>query len=249
MELSTFVLFLLAGFAAQLIDGSLGMGYGVSCNVFLMSFGVPPALASASIHTAEVFTTGASGLAHWRFGNVDKRLFRKLSVSGVVGAVFGAYVLTRIDGDVIKPFVAVYLLIMGMVIIWKSWKRPLPREVTTHITPLGLVGGFFDAIGGGGWGPIVASTLLARGNHPRRSIGSVNLAEFFVALSVSVTLFGSVALEAQIQNILGLVVGGLVAAPLAAYISHRLPVQKLMALVGVLILVLSLNTILTSVAL
>ncbi len=249
MELSTFVLFLLAGFAAQLIDGSLGMGYGVSCNVFLMSFGVPPALASASIHTAEVFTTGASGLAHWRFGNVDKRLFRKLSVSGVVGAVFGAYVLTRIDGDVIKPFVAVYLLIMGMVIIWKSWKRPLPREVTTHITPLGLVGGFFDAIGGGGWGPIVASTLLARGNHPRRSIGSVNLAEFFVALSVSVTLFGSVALEAQIQNILGLVVGGLVAAPLAAYISHRLPAQKLMALVGVLILVLSLNTILTSVAL
>ena len=245
MELSTFVTFIVAGFAAQLIDGSLGMGYGVSCNIFLMSFGVPPLLASASIHAAEVFTTGASGLSHWRLGNVDRRLFRKLVVPGVAGAVVGAYLLTRFDGDVIRPFVAVYLLIMGLVIIVKAVRRSETREVKTHLVPLGVVGGFFDAIGGGGWGPIVTSTLVARGNHPHRSVGSVNLAEFFVALSVSLTLLGSVAIETQGLIIAGLVLGGLLASPLAAYLSNRLPARRLMALTGVLILALSANTILT----
>lgn len=249
MELSTFVTFIIAGFAAQMIDGSLGMGYGVSCNSFLLAFGVPPALASASIHVAEIFTTGASGLSHWRLGNVDRTLFKKLSISGVVGAVAGAYLLTQIHGDVIKPFVAVYLFIIGLVIIYKAVKSRETREVTTHIVPLGVVGGFFDAIGGGGWGPIVASTLLARGNPPRKAIGSVNLAEFFVALSVSLTLFGTVPLETQAQIILGLILGGLLAAPLAAQLSNRLPAHKLMALVGVLILALSVNTLLTVLAL
>ncbi len=248
MEISTFVTFIVAGFAAQLIDGSLGMGYGVSCNIFLLSFGVPPLLASASIHAAEVFTTGASGLSHWRLGNVDRRLFKKLTVTGVAGAVVGAYLLTRIDGDVIMPFVAVYLLIMGLVIIYKALKRSQTREVNTHLVPLGIVGGFFDAIGGGGWGPIVTSTLVARGNHPRKSIGSVNLAEFFVALSVSLTLLGSVAIESQALIIAGLVIGGLLASPLAAFLSHRLPARRLMALVGVLILALSANTIFTLIA-
>jgi uncharacterized membrane protein YfcA len=244
MEFNSFALFVLVGFCAQLIDGSLGMGYGVSANSFLLLFGVPPALASASIHTAEVFTAGVSGLSHWKLGNVDMRLFKRLSLSGVAGAVVGAYILIQIPGDSLKPYVAVYLMLMGALIIYKAFYRPQPREVTSHILPLGLVGGFFDAIGGGGWGPIVASNLIARGNHIRKSIGSVNLAEFFVALSVSLTLFGAVNLQTQLVNIAGLIVGGVVAAPLAAYLCSRIPVRALMGLTGMMIVALSLRNLL-----
>jgi uncharacterized membrane protein YfcA len=248
MEITTFATFVIAGFCAQLIDGSLGMGYGVSSSIFLISTGLSPLLVSASVHAAEVFTTAASGLSHLKFGNVDKTLFTKLSFSGVIGAVVGAYLLTRIPGDVIEPFVAIYLLLMGIVIVYKAFRSQQSKEVATHIIPLGIIGGFLDAVGGGGWGPIVTSTLLARGNPPRKSIGSVNLSEFFVALAVTVMLLGSVSLGTQIQVIVGLIIGGLIASPFAAFLSGRLSPRALTALVGVLIVALSVSTILSSIA-
>jgi len=236
------LIFIGVGFAAQLIDGALGMAYGVSSNTFLLSLGIPPAAASASIHAAEVFTTGVSGLSHWRMGNVKGEMIRRLLIPGVIGGVLGAYILTAAPGGVIKPFVAAYLLVMGLVILSKAFKRIEEREVTTALAPLGLIGGFFDAIGGGGWGPIVTSTLVARGSHLRYTIGSVNLTEFFVTLAESVTFILTIGL-AHWQIILGLIIGGVIAAPLAAYICKRVPARPLMVMVGALIIVLSIRTI------
>src|SRR3954467_3004942 len=154
-----------------MIDGVLGMAYGVSATTFLLTLGVPPAMASASTHAAECVTTGLSALSHLRFGNVDKRLVRALLIPGVLGGIAGAYILVSIPGDRMKPYTAAYLLIMGIVILSKAWKRIAHREVTTHLVPLGLAGGFFDAIGGGGWGPIPTGTPLARANEPRSARG------------------------------------------------------------------------------
>ncbi|MFB0518000.1 MAG: sulfite exporter TauE/SafE family protein, partial [Acidobacteriota bacterium] len=155
------VVFIIVGFIAQIIDGALGMAYGVSSNSFLLSIGIPPAAASASVHTAEVFTTFVSGVSHWKFGNVDKKLFKKLLIPGIIGGVLGAYVLTSIPGKTIKPFIGAYLLIMGLMILLKAFKKIKEKRVETKIIPLATAGGFFDAIGGGGWGPIVTSTLMA----------------------------------------------------------------------------------------
>jgi len=172
------LLYMLVGFLAQTIDGALGMAYGVSSNTFLLSVGIPPAAASASVHMAEVVTTGISGFAHWRLGNVDWKLVKRLLFPGVIGGVAGAYLLTAIDGDAIKPWIAAYLLIMGGVIIYKAFtSQPRNKPDEYHgpnISWLGLFGGFCDAIGGGGWGPVVTSTLVARGKYPRMTIGSVN---------------------------------------------------------------------------
>ncbi|MDZ4158159.1 MAG: sulfite exporter TauE/SafE family protein, partial [Anaerolineaceae bacterium] len=189
-------LFILVGLIAQMIDGSLGMAYGVSSNTFLLSIGLPPAAASASVHAAEVFTTGASGFFHIRFGNVRKSLFLKLVIPGVIGGALGAYILTSIPGNIIKPFVSAYLMVMGILILWKAF-QPNHKEkvVTTLVSPLALFGGFLDAIGGGGWGPVVTTTLVARGNCPRSTIGSVNLAEFFVTLAVSITFMSTIGFE------------------------------------------------------
>lgn len=236
---------MLVGFVAQIIDGALGMAYGVSSNAFLLSVGIPPSVASASVHVSEMFTTGISGLSHLRLGNVDKELVRKLLIPGVIGGVIGAYILTAVPGDVIKPFVSAYLLIMGVVILIKAWRQGDGGESRTPLIPLGLAGGFFDAIGGGGWGPIVTTTLVARGKHPRFAIGSVNTAEFFVTVSESVTFIVAIGMS-LVQNwpvIVGLLLGGMIAAPLAAYICKRLPVRVLMALVGILIVILSIRTI------
>lgn len=242
MELSVLI-YILVGFIAQMIDGALGMAYGVSSNTFLLSVGIPPAAASASVHMAEVFTTGVSGISHWRLGNLDKDLIKRLLIPGVIGGVLGAYILSSIPGDVIKPFVSAYLMIMGIVIIARALRKdPKVNRVTSHIVPLGLVGGFFDAIGGGGWGPIVTTTLVARGNHPRFTIGSVNFAEFFVTFAESVTFILTVGLEFW-KIILGLLIGGVMAAPLAALVVKKLPTRWLMALVGLLIIILSIRTI------
>lgn len=236
-------IFIIVGFVAQLIDGALGMAYGVSSNAFLLSLGLPPLVASASVHASEIFTTGVSGLFHLRFGNVRKDLFLKLLVPGVIGGVLGAYLLSNIDGNVIKPYINAYLLLMGLVIIRKAIvKNGAEKHITRFIPPLGLVGGFFDAIGGGGWGPIVTTTLVARGNNPRASIGSVNAAEFFVTLSQSVVFILTIGLT-HWQVILGLLAGGVVAAPLAAYLTNKLPTRLLMFLVGLLICFLSIRTL------
>ncbi len=236
------IVYIIVGFIAQMIDGALGMAYGVSSNTFLLSIGIPPVAASASVHTAEIFTSGVSGFSHLRLGNVDKNLFKKLLIPGIIGGILGAYILTIIPGKIIKPYIALYLLIMGLIITYKSFKKIIEKEVKTKLLPLGVIGGFFDAIGGGGWGPIVTSTLVARGNNPRSAIGSVNLAEFFVTVAEAATFFTIIG-SVHWQIIVGLIIGGVLAAPLAAYACKRLPSRTLMMIVGVVIIALSIRTI------
>ena len=236
------IVYIIVGFIAQIIDGALGMAYGVTSTTFLLSMGIPPVAASASVHTAEIFASGASGLAHLRFGNVDKKLFKKLLIPGIIGGILGAYILTAVPGKTIKPFIAFYLLIMGLIILRKAFKKIEQKEVKTRLLPLGVSGGFFDAIGGGGWGPIVTSTLVARGHNPRFSIGSVNLAEFFVTVAEVATFLTIIGLV-HWQIIVGLIIGGVMAAPLAAYVCKRLPSRALMIMVGLIIMALSIRTI------
>lgn len=233
------LLYAIAGFIAQLIDGVLGMSYGVSATSFLLSLGVPPAVSSASVHTAETVATGFSAYSHYRYGNVVWSLAKRLLIPGAIGAVIGAYILTRIPGETIRPFIAVYLLLMGVLILLKAFRRRLPAESHAHLGPLGLAGGFFDAIGGGGWGPIVVGTLLARGNEPRTTIGSVNFAEFFLTLS-SATSFILLAGEPTTWlMVAGLVFGGMFAAPFAALLCKKLSARTLMTIVGCLITLIS----------
>lgn len=234
------LVYILFGFLAQMIDGCLGMAYGISSTTFFLSHGVPPAVASACVHLSEVFTTAASGISHFKLGNVDRYLFWRLLLPGVLGGIAGAYILTELPGNKIKPFISVYLLIMGIVILTKVFRRSA-REKTTKIVPLGLAGGFLDAIGGGGWGPIVTTTLVANGNHPRFAIGSVNTAEFFVTIAQSITFvftLGSL-LTQHWEKVAGLLTGGILAAPLAAYACKKIPTRILMVMVGCLIIGLS----------
>lgn len=227
------------GFAAQAIDGALGMAYGISSTTFLLGVGASPAAASAAVHIAEVFTTGASGASHLRFGNVDRKLFLRLVFPGVIGGVAGAYVLTSIDGKMIKPVISAYLLAMGLYILLKAWRAASPRKGNlNHAGKLALTGGFVDAVGGGGWGPLVTSTLVGRGNCPRITIGTVNTAEFFIALATA----GSFAWFSDLTHlplIAGLVFGGLFAAPFAAWLCHKVTARTLLWMVGTLISALS----------
>lgn len=232
-----------AGFAAQLIDGTLGMAYGVSASTLLLSMGIPPPVTSATVHAAECFTTGASAVSHHAFGNVDPQLFRRLVGPGIAGAVLGATVLSSLPAERLTRYVAVYLLAMGIVIIVKSSREFPPRAVTSHVAPLGFAGALLDAMGGGGWGPIVASTLIARGNHVRRTVGTVNAAEFFVTLAASATFIVTLGLS-HWPIIAGLALGGLIAAPIGAWLCTRVPVRPLMGIVGVLVILLSLRTLL-----
>jgi len=239
------LVFIAFGFVAQMIDGALGMAYGVSSMSLFLSFGVPPAISSACVHTSEVFTTAVSGLSHFRFGNVNKKLFLRLLIPGVIGGVLGAYILSGLPGGKIRPFVAIYLLVMGVIILWKVFRKIPNKERKTRIVPLGLTGGFFDAIGGGGWGPIVTTTLVANGNTPRFAIGSVNCAEFFVTIAESITFFATIGLllVQHWEKLLGLIIGGVIAAPLAAFVCKRVPTRAMMIMVGVLIVGLSLRTL------
>ncbi len=243
-----FYLFMIAGFIAQMIDGALGMAYGVSASTFLLSFGVPPAAASASIHTSEIFTSGVSGLMHLRFQNVNKKLFKTLLLPGVIGAALGAYILSSLEqyNGYIKPVIAIYTLYLGIVIIRKAIVGSTKKIKTKAIPKLATFGGFMDSIGGGGWGPIVSSTLIAGGRHPRYTIGSVNLTEFFVALASSLTFFAVIGLS-HWQVIAGLIAGGIIAAPIAAYFSSRLPVKRMMIFVGVMVIAVSIRIIYVSI--
>ena len=238
------LVFAAVGFAAQLVDGALGMAYGVSATTVLLSLGVAPAVASASVHAAEVVTTGVSGASHWWFGNVDRDLFRRLVVPGMIGGALGAYLLASLPGETMRPLVSAYLLVMGVVILWKAVRGRRPGPDRPHrLIPLGLGGGFVDAVGGGGWGPIVASTLLGRGATPRYAIGSVNCAEFFVTATISATFIFTIGLELW-PIIAGLILGGALAAPFAAYVIQRMPDRPLMILVAVLVMLLSLRQLL-----
>ncbi|MDQ3046544.1 MAG: TSUP family transporter [Bacteroidota bacterium] len=243
---SSILWFILGGFIAQMIDGALGMAYGVSATTFLMSFGVPPAAASASVHASEIFTSGVSGLMHLKFGNVNNKLFRNLLIPGVIGAILGAYVLSSLEeyNYIIKPLVASYTLFLGFVIISKALKKDKIRKKIKRLVPLATVGGFLDSLGGGGWGPIVSSTLIARGRNARYTIGSVNLAEFFVALASSITFTTLIGMN-HWQIIAGLIIGGCIAAPIAAYFSSKLPTKTIMIMVGVIVIIVSLRIIYT----
>ncbi len=234
-----FLLFVAVGFAAQMIDGAIGMAYGVASTSVLLSVGVPPATASACVHAAETFTTGASGVSHWRFGNIDRKLVLRLAVPGMIGGAIGAYLLTSLPGEAMRPFVSAYLLVLGLVILRKAM-QVAPREgvSTRGVAPLGLIGGFLDSIGGGGWGPIVTSTLLGNGVTPRYAIGSVSLAEFFVTLTISATFFATIGFTLW-PIIAGLVLGGVMAAPFAAFATKHIPDRALMVIVGIVVVLLS----------
>lgn len=245
-----FWIFLGVGFLAQLVDGALGMAYGIVSSTVLLAFGVSPAIASATVHAAEVFTTAASGTSHAYHKNVDWKLFRRLAIPGAIGGAAGAYVLTTIEGDVLRPFVTGYLAIIGLFILFKALRTfaPKPREFGNEAVPLGLVGGFLDAIGGGGWGPVVTSSLVASGGAPRHTIGTVNSAEFLVTLAISatfvITIFTGSWLEGKdlaghAWAVGGLVCGGILAAPLAAWVVKIIKQKTLMILVGTLILLVS----------
>ena len=235
-----FELFILAGFVAQMIDGALGMAYGVSASTFLLSIGVPPAAASASIHTSEIFTSGVSGLMHLKFQNVNKKLFRTLLLPGIIGAAAGALTLSYLEeyNNILKPLIAIYTLYLGVRIIQKAFGKNKGKIKTRHIPKLASFGGFMDSIGGGGWGPIVSSTLIAGGRHPRYTIGSVNLTEFFVALASSLTFFSIIGLS-HWNVIAGLILGGIIAAPVAAFAARKIPTKKMMLIVGMLIILIS----------
>jgi len=238
--------FIGVGFAAQMIDGALGMAYGVSSTSFLMATGVQPKLASAAVHVAEIFTTGVSGLSHLKMGNIDKKLFLSLLIPGAAGAATGAYLLSNFDGNIIKPFVSAYLLLMGIYIIMKAFKERIHVNESNSggTSILALIGGFVDACGGGGWGPVVTTTLIGSGKHPRKVIGSVNAAEFLITLTASTVFVLNInEITDMFAVIAGLIVGGALAAPLGAFITRYIPVRVAMTMVGSLIIFLSCLTL------
>lgn len=244
----TFWTTVLVGFLAQVIDGALGMAYGVTATTFLLAGGTSPAMASASVHIAEIFTTGISGMAHARLGNVDRRLFLRLLLPGVTGAVLGAWVITTVDGDALKPWVTGYLVLMGVHILFKAVRRRArSRPRLRHVGKLALFGGFVDAAGGGGWGPVVTSTLLGSGNDPRTTIGSVNFAEFFLTLATGASFLFLVG-AGPWPVVAGLILGGWFAAPLAAVLCRHLPARTLLLLVGILVTGLGLFNLLDAIA-
>jgi uncharacterized protein len=235
--------FIAIGFMAQLIDGALGMAFGVICSTLLVSvMGVPPARASASVHLVETFTTGASGISHVLHKNVDWRLFSRIAIPGVIGGVAGAYVLSNIHAAAARPFVMLYLTCLGFYLLYKALTYPtIPTAKNAKVTvPLGLIGGFLDASGGGGWGPVVTSNLLLQGTDPRKTIGTVNTAEFFLTLAVSITFIFNIGLAAFTQVTLGLLAGGLLAAPFGGYIAKRIQPKTLLFMVSVVLIATSL---------
>jgi uncharacterized membrane protein YfcA len=228
------------GLLAQAIDGALGMAYGITSSSFLLAVGVPPAMASGATHLAEVFTTGISGVSHLRLGNVHKKLFLSLLLPGVVGALVGVYILGHVNGAVLKPFVSAYLLVMGLYVFAKAFRRiGVRRDIQTRkVVPLAFAGGLMDTTGGGGWGPIVTTSLVGAGNDPRTTIGSVNLAEFFLTVTVAAS-FLSILDQKVWVLVAGLALGGLIAAPFAALMTRHLRAKVLLMMVGGLITCIS----------
>jgi uncharacterized membrane protein YfcA len=232
--------FIAVGFLAQLVDGALGMAFGVISTTLFVTLGVPPAVASAGVHTVECFTTGVSGVSHIIHRNVDWKMLLRLAVPGVMGAVLGAYELTQIDAATVKPFVLAYLASIGLYLIWRGVRYPPHHKPPKIVEPLGLAGGFLDAAGGGGWGPVVTGNLLVQGAEPRLTIGTVNTAEFLVTLSASITFVASLGLQAFSAATLGLLIGGVLAAPIAAAVARRTRAKLLLVMVGIVLTLTSL---------
>lgn len=243
------LLYVLAGFLAQMVDGMLGMGYGVTSATCLMSFGVNPVSISSAIHSSEIFTSAASGYSHYKFGNVNKKLFRHLVIPGVIGAVCGALLLVFLDekyGQWLMPAVALYALILGVRILIKAFKQEQSPQKVKRVGILAWFGGFMDSFGGGGWGPIVTSTLIAKGRSPKYTVGTVSLTEFFITLSSAFTFFISVGLG-NWNVIAGLLLGGVLASPLAARLAGKLPRKTMMIAVGIMIIIWCIRMIFKSI--
>ena len=231
--------FILIGFAAQLIDGALGMAYGQISSTLLISMGVPPATASAGVHTAETFTTAVSGISHVAHRNVDWRLFTRLVIPGVIGGVLGAYVLSNVDASRAKPVVLAYLTALGLYLFYRGIMHRHTERRPRIVEPLGLLGGFLDAAGGGGWGGIVTSNLLVQGSNPRKTIGTVNTAEFFLTVTISATFIFALGWQAFTTATIGLLIGGVCAAPFGAWIAKRVNPDTLLTFVGGLLTLVS----------
>jgi uncharacterized protein len=232
---SALLIFVLIGFAAQLVDGALGMAFGQISSTILISIGVPPAAASAGVHTAETFTTAVSGVSHVAHRNVDWRLFFRIVIPGVIGGVLGAYALTQISADTARPFVLSYLTALGLYLFYRGLMHKHTERRPKVVSPLGLVGGFLDAAGGGGWGAIVTSNLLVQGSNPRKTIGTVNTAEFFLTVTISATFIAALGWEAFTIATTGLLIGGVLAAPFGAIIAKRVNPDTLLTFVGALV--------------
>jgi uncharacterized membrane protein YfcA len=230
----------LVGFIAQLIDGALGMAYGVSASAFLTTMGHPPAFVSATVHAAEVFTTGASGVSHAWFKNLDRQIFFKLVLPGMIGGAVGAWLLGNLDGNLLKPFVWGYLLLTGVLLLRRAWSRSEPGLARAPSYALGGAAGFLDAVGGGGWGTVTTPTLIARGVPPRYAIGTTNAAEFFVTLTISITFLFTFDWR-RFDLVIALLGGGVIAAPLGAWVAKHVPPRVAMIAIGLLIIGLSIN--------
>lgn len=239
-DLGALLPFIAVGFAAQLVDGALGMAFGVIANVLLVGIlGVPPALASQRVHVVECFTTATSAASHLYHGNIDKGLFLRLLLPGIAGGVAGAYLLTSIDASTIKPFVLAYLTLVGLYLLVRGIMYPPRPRRPRHVAPLGLLGGFLDAAGGGGWGPVVTSNLLVQGAEPRKVIGTVNAVEFFLTLTISAAFVFHLGFADLAGPTLGFLIGGVAAAPLAALAAKHFSTKVMLVLTGVILSITS----------
>ena len=234
-DLAALLPFIAVGFAAQLVDGALGMAFGVISNTLLVAvLGVPPAIASQRVHVVECFTTATSGISHLLHRNIDGKLFLRLVVPGMIGGFFGAYLLSNLEAGFVKPFVLIYLTGIGLFILWRGLMYPPQLKEAKLVAPLGLVGGFLDAAGGG-WGPVVTSNLLIQGADPRKVVGTVNSAEFFLTLTISAAFIYHLGIADLAGATLGLLIGGIMAAPLGAWAAKHFPPKQMLVLVGVVL--------------
>ncbi len=249
-----FLAYVLIGFIAQVIDGALGMAYGASSMTMLTSYGISSSIANSCIKLSEVFTTSASGFSHWKLGNINKKLVKNLIVPGVIGAIFGAITIAYVDSiegmskKYVKPVISIYILILGIYIIYKALRKKEKKKKTQNLSILASFGGFMDAAGGGGWGPIVTSTLISKGRNPKYTIGSVNLSEFFIALTSAIIITIIIGLEewqvgGGLKVVIGLIFGGIIAAPMGALVASRVKAKPMMLIVGSLIIIVNMLNI------
>lgn len=247
IDLAAIAPFIAIGFAAQLVDGALGMAFGVITNTLLVGvMGLPPAQASQRVHVVECFTTAVSGLSHLYHRNIDFRLFWRLLIPGVIGGVAGAYLLSNVHAEVMKPFVMLYLAGIGIYLLIRGILYPPKLREAKLVAPLGLVGGFLDAAGGGGWGPVVTSNLLIQGTDPRKVVGTVNSVEFFLTLTISATFIYHLGLADLAGATLGLLIGGVIAAPFGALAAKHFPAKTMLILVGAVLSLTSLYAVWTA---
>lgn len=239
-DLTALLPFIAIGFAAQLVDGALGMAFGVISNTLLVGIlGVPPALASQRVNVVQSFTSGISAISHLLHRNIDRRLFGRLLVPALIGGVVGANLVTSIDGSVIKPFVLAYLLAIGCYLLWRGFDHPPVHREAKTVVPLGVIGGFLSAVGGGGWGPVVTSNLLIQGAEPRKVVGTVSTVEFFLTLTVSATFIYHLGFADLAGATLGLLIGGIAGAPFGAWAAKHIPAKPMLVLVGTVLMITS----------